>query len=127
MLTDKRSSMDEEVIEIIETFIDLLNSFPVAVRKFDLEELHEYMAEKAEDFYTEFKGRAKHGENEVRLEKDVVYIYSYSSIVLVLGTHLLLYPFMLVTGANYHDLIPLLCRELKKTQYLTLTIFFNIY
>ncbi|MHA2298089.1 MAG: hypothetical protein ACXAEU_05120 [Candidatus Hodarchaeales archaeon] len=50
----------------------------------------------------------------VTIEKNVYYIYDYSSISLVQGSITLLYPFMLPGAANYRNFIPSLCRRLRK-------------
>ncbi|MFW9996240.1 MAG: hypothetical protein ACFFD4_29635 [Candidatus Odinarchaeota archaeon] len=129
LLADKRQIMDREVIKIIETFIELLSRFQRAVKEFDLEKMYEYLADKAENFYQKFKVDSTESENKVRIEKDEVYIFSYASVSLFLGTNILLYPFMLVAAANYRNFIPLLCRRLRRSDQdkITTKIFFEVF
>ncbi|MHA2331471.1 MAG: hypothetical protein ACXAEU_05545 [Candidatus Hodarchaeales archaeon] len=120
-LKEERNYLDDEVSTILETFLEMVSDFPEAVRDIDfsLEELREYMAEKAEEFYEKFKKTedTKEGKENVKIEKDSIYIYEYSSIFLVQGMINLLYPYMLVRAANYLNFVHLLCNGLRRLEH----------
>jgi hypothetical protein len=106
-----------EIVEIIECWIELLEKYPEAVNEMNLKVLSEFMVEKAGLFYNNFEERSKKviTSDKVSVKKDAVYFYHFHSISLVLGRQTLLYPFMLVTGANYAGLIKNLCKKIEIT------------
>jgi hypothetical protein len=115
LLKEKQQKMDDEVIDILETWLYMLKRYPEAVKDLDMEKLREYMAEKAENFHEKYREKYLNEErNKVVIEKNVVYIYDFSSISFLLGSTPLLYPFMLLYAANYWNFISILCRKLQK-------------
>ncbi|MFW9994471.1 MAG: hypothetical protein ACFFD4_20675 [Candidatus Odinarchaeota archaeon] len=108
---------DVEVIEIIECWIELLANHPVAVSDMDLKKLSEFMAAKAEEFYANFKERNVIYDKNISVEKNTLYLFYFSSISLIISRYTLIYPFMLVSSANYTGFIPALCQHLRKSSF----------
>ncbi|MFW9990542.1 MAG: hypothetical protein ACFFD4_00650 [Candidatus Odinarchaeota archaeon] len=124
LLAVKKRVFDGEVTTILETFLEMLSNFPMSVVEFDLAALQEFMAEKAENFYRQFKSRQEKREDadRVLIVQDKIYIFEISSISLNYGSLSLFYPYMLVRVANYSKFILLLCQRLKKSEISRVTL-----
>jgi hypothetical protein len=124
-----KKDIDSEVIEIITTWIEMLTRFPKAVYELDLQNpaFHDFMADKAEMFYEQFEQNFNNilG-REITIEKNITYIYHFNSISFILGSHTLIYPFMLVQAINYSNFIQSLYYQLKNTETNFIN-FFNIF
>jgi hypothetical protein len=127
ILSDRQLKLEDSVVEIINTFQEMITLFVKPVQELDMgnNALREYMAEKAEDYYDRF--RAEEGNDLLKIEKNPVFIFDWSSISLIKDSVTLLYPYMLLAAANYHNFIPLLCRKLRKLQQVGLNEFFNVF
>ncbi|MFW9994470.1 MAG: hypothetical protein ACFFD4_20670 [Candidatus Odinarchaeota archaeon] len=122
-----KKNTDDEVLTIVETWIEMLTRFPEAVAEIDLGTLHEFMAEKSEQFYEQFK--CDNGFNigeEIVIEQNATYIYHWASISLIKGPITQLYPFMLVRASNYSGFIEAFCNRLKSVRE-SFKSFFNIF
>ncbi|MFW9993420.1 MAG: hypothetical protein ACFFD4_15355 [Candidatus Odinarchaeota archaeon] len=122
-LFTRKDDLDDGVIEILTTFVELLDLYSDAVNGFNSygfnTELQDFMAEKAELFYRKFEPyySEKDAGSRICLKRDVVYIYEFSSITInIKSSWSILYPFSLLTGANYWNFIPDLCRKLTKKE-----------
>jgi hypothetical protein len=123
-IDENKRVLSDEVAFILDTFLELISHFPEAVREFDLESLHEYLSEKALEFYELLK---KDDEREIDAEsvlvkKDEIYLFEFSSISLIKGSLTFLYPHMLLEAANYSNFVTLLCRKLQKTETSSITL-----
>lgn len=125
LLEEKREFLSREVLTVLETLVELLVSYPEAVREFNLAGLHEYMAGKAGKFHDRYR---EHGDGAV-IEKDNVYLYRYASVTITYRAVVHLYPLMLVSAVNYSNLVSYLCRELQKKgeEMITLETFLDTY
>jgi len=129
LMENKKQNMSSEVEFMIETFIELLNLFPDAVKMFNLDILHEYLTVKAEEFYKLYKDRCN-DQKFIKIIMDSVYSFSYASVSLVPSSNperLLLFPYMLVSASNYQNFVSKLCKRFRKVEIIDLESFFNIY
>ncbi|MHA2333586.1 MAG: hypothetical protein ACXAEU_16300 [Candidatus Hodarchaeales archaeon] len=126
-LDQKRSNLADEVVIILNTLLELISNYTGAVKEFDLQELHEFIANKAEEFYKRFRGDNLN--TSVKIVKDEIYVYHYSSISFKYSSLTFLYPFMLVRLANYRNFVQLLCRRLEKVdaRKISLVTFIDVY
>ncbi|MFW9997447.1 MAG: hypothetical protein ACFFD4_35715 [Candidatus Odinarchaeota archaeon] len=132
-LLANKNRLSNELAEIFDTFYDLLiNSknaeFGTAVKEFDLEKLRGFMSRKADKFLNSFN-RGNKKKDLVLIEKNAFYYTRYHSISFTRNSITRLYPFLLISAVNYHNFIPLLCRDLERidSPLLHLEHFFDTY
>jgi len=128
----EKTKSDIEVVEIINSWLELLISYNEKVKSLDLKELAPFLNRRSE--------KMLHLLKQCNLEKKVLnytidssYIFYYHSITIIIGTKTLLYPYMLVIASNYNNFIPKLSNDLKRkiggkiTLVGFLTVFYALY
>ncbi|MFW9995598.1 MAG: hypothetical protein ACFFD4_26405, partial [Candidatus Odinarchaeota archaeon] len=106
--------LDVLVLEVMNTLLEMLDCFPEAVQKYDLEKLHDFMSEKAENLFTLFDTTGNQ-DLELQIIKEPAYMFRYVSVSIIHRSRTILYPLELVRIGNYNNFIPLLCNELERT------------
>ncbi|MFW9992929.1 MAG: hypothetical protein ACFFD4_12880 [Candidatus Odinarchaeota archaeon] len=117
-----RSRLDEKLVTVLTTLVEMLTTYKTAVRQLDLAKLHGYMNGKAEEFLDMLKDQRN---GDIHVEKNMTYIYHYGSVLIHFRNYPLLYPLMLAISANYRNLIHFLVKRLQKNGHNTLNDFFN--
>jgi len=126
ILEERNLELDEESTEIIKTMLELITTYSQPVKNLDMENiaLRDFMDEKAESFFIQFK--EKRSKIPILFEKNPVIIYNWSSISLKKGGIVLYYPFELIKAVNYRNFVNILCRKTRKKQNLDFETLFDI-
>ncbi|MHA1449925.1 MAG: hypothetical protein ACTSP4_10945 [Candidatus Hodarchaeales archaeon] len=109
-ITDNKDIFTNEILEMMKSWLQLLEKYPEEVRDIDLARLHDYMVQKSEYFFEKY-GNRKDG---IKIEKNRVFIYEFQSISIIYGSITLLYPFMFLYASNYWKFAQVFIKKMKK-------------
>ncbi|MHA2296628.1 MAG: hypothetical protein ACXAEU_18125 [Candidatus Hodarchaeales archaeon] len=121
--SSKDPVISSAVLEILETWLDLLINFPEEVLALDLISLKEYMSDRSENFYKRYSDKEK--TIQVKILFDSKYMYKVSSVVLFKENLKLYYPYSLVIACNYPQAVSSFCSAFEKTD-MTLVSLVNV-
>jgi len=110
---------DNRVIEILETWREMLYRFPEEVSSFDSPGLHDYMVNKTGYFRNYRRDRSNiHGFNSgntIDIVVDGQYFYHMSSVLLVTDSSTFLYPYKLIHASNTRGTVSRVVNSLDST------------